>query len=859
MTEARPAGRGHAAEGRAGRDGHLRRLLGALSLSVLALLLPARAAGQLAHLRPAGGEPTGIAVPGLSVASAEEATAVEANPAGAGFVGGPSLHYFHQGRGGGRSADGFWSAAPLGPLVPSLSMQWVRPGGEGGAHFRKTTWGLALSDGRVASLGAGWNLYASPEPSLDELSSLDLGLTLRPWRHLSVGFAVRGLEARRAGARLPLHYDAGIATRLLGERLTLSAALLTNDQGRGDLLADAITAGAALALPLGLTLGAELALPLDSNRGGRSGATQALLALTFDAPHAGATVGAAAGDGVERTWLAGVRLSAERYRGEGGEGAVPLLDLAELLSPPVPFFAREEDPYGDLLRRLWAARDDPAVSAVALRIDALPLGAARFEELRAIVAATAARKPVVALLLGGGLRELDLASAASAVLAAPPAAFFPLGLAATTPFLAGGFDKLGVGFDVVAAGAYKSAPEPLVRDDMSPAQREVTESVLDDLSSRLLGRLAAARKVPEERLRSAVDQGLLSASQVVQLGLADRLAWPDEVEEAASRLLGGRARLARGWKPAPLRAARRWGPREAVALLRVEGVIAPGKSRRAFTGRVAGSDTLCELIRRAVDDGRVKALVVRVESPGGDGLASDLVWRELMLARRAGKPVVISMGDLAASGGYLVASAADAILAEPSTLTGSIGAFVVKPDLSALLAKLGVNVVTLRRGERADLESLARPWTPGERAEVGRQLAAFYDTFLDRVAEGRGLGREKVEGVAGGRVWTGAQALQRGLVDQLGSLGDALALAQKKAGSAGEAPFEVVALEPEQGLLGRLPLAPLLAAREAPLERWAARIPEVRALSLLEELGPVVALHPGWLGAPELPGASAPR
>jgi protease-4 len=287
-----------------------------------------------------------------------------------------------------------------------------------------------------------------------------------------------------------------------------------------------------------------------------------------------------------------------------------------------------------------------------------------------------------------------------------------------------------------------------------------------------------------------------------------------------------------------------------VAVVRVEGVIVPGESQSPFgPSLIVGSDTVTKLVNEAAKDRDVVAIVLRVESPGGDGLASDLIWREVMQARRAGKPVVVSMGDVAASGGYLVATAADAIVAEPSTLTGSIGVFALKPDFSGLLGKIGVRTVTLKRGAHADIQSLTRGWTAEERAHLEKELRMFYDGFLERVATGRKMTVQEVDRIARGRIWTGAQAKDRGLIDQLGSFDDAVGKATELAGRSREE-VELRSFEPDRGLLRRIART-LAVADESPFDALLSRVPAIGMAAALAEVGPVVALPPEWVGLGE--------
>jgi protease-4 len=419
------------------------------------------------------------------------------------------------------------------------------------------------------------------------------------------------------------------------------------------------------------------------------------------------------------------------------------------------------------------------------------------------------------------------------------------GLASSTLYLRDGLARLGVSFDVVRAGAYKTAPEPLVRSGPSPEAREQREAVLDDVFARTVAAVSEGRRLPVARVREIVDRGVFTAEEARDAGLLDVVLWPDEIEDWARRQVGHRVRVADGYAPASPRSAQTWGRPAVIAVVPVVGTIVPG---RRSLGGLSGAEGIARAIRRAAKDRDVRAIVLRVDSPGGDGLASDLLWHEVMRARRKGKPVVAWAGDVAASGGYLVASAADAIVAQPSTLTGSIGVFALKPDLSGLLAKLSVTRDASARGENAQILSLARPWSPPERELLQAQVERLYRTFLERVAEGRRLSPTEVEPLAAGRVWTGAQAFDRRLVDRLGTFVDAVALAREKAGLDPDEPFELRRFPAEPGTAARLVAGTLAAAEPGEgLLRTAASLPEVRAAAALAEMGPIVALPPEWI------------
>ena len=833
--------------------------LAPLLAAALALAPPALA--QVQSVSPL--TPDGLAVPLAGVAAAEEATALSVTPAGPGFVGEPALHYFHQETTQGPgAADGAWAVAPLGPLAASLSMEWIRPAAADLARYRRTSLGLALGDGRTISFGVGWRWWSSPDPALEALHAWDLGLTLRPARWLSLGASAQGRDARLGGVPLPVRYDLGLATRLLDDRFTLAADLLADDRARDDFHPTHLAVGAQLELRNGLGLTAQLRLPLRDLPQAQDGVAT-VLALTWNAAHAGWTGGVTTHRG-DTAWFAGARASGERYRAAASPTRVPRLDLPRLLTRPrTLFFAfGPSDPYGALLQRLEQAATDGEVAAVVLQSDGVPLGAGRVEELRARLAALRARKPVLVYLTGGGTSAYWLASAATALALPPSSALMLTGLSRSELYLKDGLARLGVAVEVAKAGSFKSAPEPLTRSEPSPEAREMTGALLDAVAGRLEADVAAGRNLSPATVRQLVDRGLFTAAEARTAGLCDDLIWPDELDAWASRHVGRPVKVRAGDRSAPPRRAERWGAPPAIAVVRLEGAIAPGPARREPLGDafLAGAAGTAEALRRAAADRRIKAIVLRIESPGGDAQASDLIWRAVVQARRK-KPVVVSMGDLAASGGYLVAVGADEILAEPSTLTGSIGVFALKPDLSGLLDKLSIHRDAQRRGEVADLFSLTKPWTPAERAAVERMIDAVYALFLDRVAEGRKLPRDEVEKLAGGRVWTGAQALERKLVDRLGGLSEAVDAARERAGLARDERVELVGLGGESGIRLQGPLAeavaPLLAAEAgepALLRAAAAALPELRTAAVLSEMGPILALPIEWLG----PSGGAP-
>src|SRR5438067_868095 len=443
------------------------------------------------------------------------------------------------------------------------------------------------------------------------------------------------------------------------------------------------------------------------------------------------------------------------------------------------------DPLALTIEEMHRLALDPTVEAVVLRSGGLPLGGGRSEELQnGIEELRASGKKVVFYLEAAGDLDYSVASAADRVFAAPQAVLAVNGFSATAIFAGAGLDKLGVKAEFVRVGAYKTAPDLFTRRDMSGEQREVVNSILDDVFGRYVRRVTQARHLDEEKFRRLLDRGLQTPQEAQAQGLVDGLVYPDQLEAEVAKLTGGHVALEEvGTQPPSVRSPR-WTPPPTVAVVRVEGTIARGEGGADPLGVVelSGSESIARRIHRLADDPSVKAIVLRVDSPGGDGSASDLIWRELRRARKEkGKPVVASMGDVAASGGYYVAVAADEIYAEPSTVTGSIGVFVGHFDASELFDKLGLNLVTLKRGASADLFHPNRSLTDAERRTLQTWVEGFYDDFLDRVAVGRNLTKPEVDDLGKGRVWTGAQALEKKLIDGFGGLDTAIALAMRYA------------------------------------------------------------------------------
>jgi protease IV len=477
-------------------------------------------------------------------------------------------------------------------------------------------------------------------------------------------------------------------------------------------------------------------------------------------------------------------------------------DLAEV--PPgglLGQFVETPPTIHDIVDSLRKAKVDRRVAGVVLRPNGLAGLWGKVQEIReAVVDYRRSGKPIIGFLEYGGQQEYYLASACTKVFLMPASSLDLSGVASYELFLRGTFDKIGTVPDFLHIGEYKTASNTFTQRTFTPAHREMTESLTEDSYKQLVKGIAEGRKKSQADVRSVIDRGPLLPEEAVRLGLVDDLAYEDQLDDKVRLGTGPLRRIDdkqySGVNMTSLGLNR--GPR--IAVIYAIGLIASGKgSYDSPGGSVAGSDTLIEYIRKARSDSSVKAIVLRVDSPGGSAIASDVIWREVMLTRDH-KPIVASMSDVAASGGYYIAMPANAIVAEPGTLTGSIGVVVGKFAVRGTLDKLGLNMESVSRGRFAELTSPLRPFDTEERAKIAEQMQATYDLFVEKAAQARKTTPEKIDAIGQGRVWTGQQAKDLGLVDELGGLRRAIALAKERAKIGADREVEIVTYPPRKSL-----------------------------------------------------------
>lgn len=478
---------------------------------------------------------------------------------------------------------------------------------------------------------------------------------------------------------------------------------------------------------------------------------------------------------------------------------------------PAGLFAEQHQSLSTVIRRMDRTAQDASVAAVLLHIEDLQIGSGKVCELRAAIGRLRkAGKPVYAEISGADRGEYLVASACDEVALAPSGGLLIPGVRAEVTFYKGLLDKVGVQFDLLQMGKYKGAGEPLTRTSLSPALRESLEKLVDDSYEDMIGLIAKDRKLEPAKVKELVDRGIFTAETACKARLVDRLAYPDQVLEAIRTKLKAEdvqvvaaqerkaadmdfsgfsgfmkfMELAMGGKPSE-RVSR---DKKIAVVYAVGPIVSSASSGGIFTDEVVSANVTVKALRQAADDPKCSAIVLRIDSPGGSAVASDLIWREVV---RMNKPVIASMGDVAGSGGYYIAMGARKIVAAPGTITGSIGVIGGKLVLGGLMEKIGVNTEVISRGKNSGAMSPTRPFTPEERRAWISMMEETYQQFVSKAAKGRKMPVKKLEELAQGRVYTGRMAAANGLVDALGTLDDAIAEAKKAAGIQADEKVEI--------------------------------------------------------------------
>ncbi|MHB8381367.1 MAG: signal peptide peptidase SppA [Candidatus Binataceae bacterium] len=451
---------------------------------------------------------------------------------------------------------------------------------------------------------------------------------------------------------------------------------------------------------------------------------------------------------------------------------------------------------------LEALACDTSVRAVIVQITGTETGLATAHELHRLLRAVGkSGKRVIALMTGDSpsVRDYLIAAGADEIVANPDVMLTMLGVAMGNPFVRGALEKAGVRAQTLQWKEYKGAGEMFTRDSMSPAVRESLDAIIGDWMTIIAGAISDARRIPLDRTRELVSAGFIGMQAARAAGLVDRDGYIEDLRasfdpEGKRKCFVSFSRYLRH-----AAYARERGDRPRIALIIGAGPVISGHPRPG--GEYISGEATAELFDRASREEAVRAIVFRVNSPGGSAVGSDMVWRAVREAQGRGKPVIVSMGDVAGSGGYYVAMGADAIVAEPAAITGSIGVVFAKFDLSAMLARLGVRFDFAKSDPGSDAMSFARPMSDDELGQINAAIGEVYGNFTGKVAEGRKLDSEQAEALAKGRVWSGVAAKERGLVDELGGLARAIEIARERAHIDADEEHQIVAYAPSDGIL----------------------------------------------------------
>jgi len=444
-------------------------------------------------------------------------------------------------------------------------------------------------------------------------------------------------------------------------------------------------------------------------------------------------------------------------------------------------FKSPQRPFYKVLTYMKKGAHDPSIKNLLIRIDGARLSFASAQEIRNVIKEYHKNNKVVSVYLESGNNvSYYIASAADNIIMSPTGYLDLRGIYATATFYTGTMEKLGIKAQVLSTGPHKTYGDAFTEKGLTDEAREQLNWLMDDIYEQFINDIAAGRKLTTARTREIIDKGPYTAKDAYSGGLVDRLIYYDDLMEGKDNGFSGLVDLyshfdKNFYNP-------RWSEPQKIAIVFANGSIHPGASgRNLWEGKTAGSSTLSEALRSVRKNKDIKAVVLRVNSPGGDMFATDEIYHQIELLKGK-KPLVVSMGRQAASGGYYISMAGDDILASPSSLTGSIGVVVGKPDLTGFYEKIGLNKEIIKRGKHADIKSFNRSDSEEEIALVQRQIGQYYDDFVGKVSTWRKIDIDSVEAIAGGRVWTGRQAMDRGLIDTFGGICDAIELARIRAG-----------------------------------------------------------------------------
>ncbi len=691
-------------------------------------------------------------LPSNSVAISDDALATFFNPAGLGAGRrGFNLSYLRASE----SEFGVDDALFISAANAGFGMEFAT--GEDGVDFNRYTLSSGSGIGSSLYWGTGYSWVNSDDENYDKLTSWSLGLMFRR-RYVSAGIIARDLNRPRFhGEKLGRTYDFGVAIRPSTSRVTLSVDARKVEKVKG----------------MDLNFAVEV-------RPFRWAALRASVNddSSFDIRF-----------GVNFRQF-GLGMYNRFDENQEYQRTVGYMSLSQALHTTrhIRRNAFLDVQMGAIEKTLKVAKRDKEIAGAMIKIGGSRYGIGRLQEMRdAILDFRASGKKVIGYMTNCSTGNYLLASVCDRIVLHPSGEVRLIGLRSEISFYKGVLDKLGIRADLEHIGEYKSASDIFTRKEMSDAHREVQNAILDDLYDQLTQSIAGKRSWTQDDVKRLIDQGPFTGKQALAHGIVDQLAYRDQLKGIAKDLTGKECQLIKAHRYLGIiEYEHDWEvPLPKIAIIEAEGMMMTGESfTDPFTGtKTMGSATITRAIRNVRKDSSIKAVVLRIDSVGGLVIAADTIWRELIRLKDV-KPLVVSMGDVAGSGGYYIAAPADVIVAGPGTITGSIGVVAGKYSFKGLYDKIGLHKEVLKRGKHADFYTDYGDYPPEEREIIQAQIKEIYEDFISKVAEGRGMTKEAVDQIAKGRIWTGKQAKEIGLVDELGGLNLALSIARKKAGLA---------------------------------------------------------------------------
>ncbi|MEO0091791.1 MAG: signal peptide peptidase SppA [candidate division WOR-3 bacterium] len=682
----------------------------------------------------------------LSVATTDDALAILANPAGLGVNRDFNFYYLYNFTNG-----NFWNNQSFILQAGNLGVSYID-----NKDFRISS-GNKFSEGVLGGLA-----YRK----INNTNYWDAGVILRPYKFISLGAVVQSI-----GHIVPNQYILGIGFRPFSNRYTLTCDAngdnwdkptfgIEAEPFNGIEIKSKISTDRALAVQIGISFG-KIGLGANLNSPARNWSP---------------------------SWNGYLRLNSQNRR----RLIPPSKRFLEMkLSGPIadqkPGFSllgsQVKYTTYEILNTIKKAKDDKNIIGIVLKLDGPNMSFALAQEIKlALDDFKKSNKKIIVYASGMGMKDYYLACGADEIIIHPLGEVVIPGILSRSILLKGTLDKLGLEVDYERIGKYKSAPEAFTEDTLSAATREVINSMIDDYYQNIIKTIAYERKITEQEIENNINYGYFLSKEAKENRLVDSYCYEDELDSLLKIRFKNFNKISWHKYYKEKEYIYDWRDLPEIVVIYAIGDIMDGESGTdPLMGNVTcGANTITKAIREARKDKNVKAIVLRVDSPGGDGFASDLIWRELLLAKEK-KPVIVSMGSVAASGGYYISMVGDKIFASPATITGSIGVFSLKFVTQGLYSKLGIKTETIKRGEHADMFSPDRKFSEQEKDILQRQIKDFYSQFINKVAMHRNLTPEFVDSVGQGRVWTGNQALQCKLVDTLGGLLNAIDFAKERA------------------------------------------------------------------------------